>query len=299
MNRLFPKSGRPCNSRRSFEHGGRARLWILFLILILGVPTEAPAQSIRLTPYVAFAWDAPWLGRTPHVSPMIWLSDGKNPGVTARKLTALPAGRRVLFVWHAQDQIWGDPDDAVAPAPQDMADRTVPAKTRFQSPWLDHGAAARSAWFDSWLEGLKRSGASVDFLVTDAEVGLSMWGIQQPQIRAIAADPRFSPLAERFGIHDIANVGNIGHWDVCAAWNEATGSVIASYFRAAYYTPLARHFPDAGYCEYNDTMSTRRARRAGARSQWLGVSCYRASKWNAPVAAHVRAGETTRQWRSQ
>jgi hypothetical protein len=207
-----------------------------------------------MTPYTAFCWSAPWLVGLPHISPMIWASTGEMPGMIARKLAALAPGRRVLFMAGSQDQIWGDPADFVPPAPADVSDGAVPAKTIFQSPWLEHGAAKRAQWFNSWLDGVKKSGTSIDFLVTDAEVGLSIWVIQSPQIRAIAADPRFTRLADSHGLHDITLVGSMSHWDACAAWNDATDMTIGGYFRSAYFEPLAAHFPGAGYSDYNRSI---------------------------------------------
>ena len=232
----------------------RASLF-LFVALTICLSRAKGAQAVApLSPYTAFSWAAPWLGNSPHLSQMIWANTDDAPGIIARQLAALPPGRRVLFIWHAQEQIWGDRDDFVSAAATDAAAGAVPTKIAYQSPWLEHGAAVRAAWFGPWLDGVKRAGATVDFLVTDAEVGLSMWAIQPSQIQAIAADSRFAALARKYGIHDAANVGNLGQWNACAVWNNAMGSTIASYFHSAYYAPLSSRFPGAGYTEYSDVL---------------------------------------------
>jgi len=237
------------------------RSFFLFAALAISAVSFSNAggasSAAPLTPYTAFSWAAPWLGKSPHLSPMIWLSDRQEPGIIARQLAALPPGRRVLFIWHAQNQIWGDHDDAVPATAADVAAGTVPAKTTFQSPWLDHGSAAVAAWFGPWLDGVKKSGTAVDFLVTDAEVDLSMWAILPPQVHAIAADPRFGEIAAKYDLRDISAVGKLDHWDVCSAWNTAMASTIAGYFRAAYYAPLKSRFSDAGYTEYADGILPR------------------------------------------
>jgi hypothetical protein len=232
-----------------------AVIWLAWSISVHAAHgAGASAMFSPLAPYTAFSWQAPWLGGTPHLSPLIWMSTQSMPGIIARKLAALPPGRRVLFVWHAQEQIWGDRNDSVPATPADIASGVVPAGTIFQSPWLDHGAAVRAAWFGRWLNGVKKSGTAVDFLVTDVERGLPMWVVHPPQVRAIGADPRFAALAEKFSIHDLAAVGNIGRWDVCSAWNAGMDSTIHGYFRSAYFAPLTKVFPGVGYSDYNSMI---------------------------------------------
>lgn len=172
---------------------------------------------------------------------MIWMHPTDFAPVVAHRLQGIAPGRRVLFLYHAPQWVWGNPRDLMP-------------KTGDQSPWLANGAVVGRRFANGLFRTISASGKAVDFFVTDDEVGLTNWSTTQSQRAAIAADPRFAPVARQFHLENISKINGLSHYDVLRRWNAATRSLINYYFHQAYFVPLKAYFPLAWMSDYDDEL---------------------------------------------
>ena len=220
------------------------------LVLLLGAstsaePTTAPAtttaSSPTLRPFTAFAWTPPQ-GRFAHVVPMVPFSPGTAPWAVARAAADLPADERVLLMLELPKLIWNHRDDQLSGA----------GGKKYQGPWLEGGSAAAADWFTKFLSAFQFARGSMVFLAQDSELDLSMWSAKQPQIDAIAADPRWKKAAPQVG--DVSKATDLSTWPLGARYNTAVGAILAGYVRRAISDPLHRAFPEAGTSEFGNAI---------------------------------------------
>jgi hypothetical protein len=186
-----------------------------------------------LTPYSTFFWNQ---GPGGFVRVTCTNNPTSEGTAAAAQLAAIPAGQRVVLLWQSTGLFWS---------------RDFLPGTNIQSPWMVNGSTYASTWMTSFCAAVKGANAAIDFVVDDDEGNLSLWGGSQANISAIAADPRFSVIAQAYGLSNVSQVENLSYYlTVGQAWNAAIAGVINGYFHSGLYTPLNAAFPGAGFSNF-------------------------------------------------
>ena len=217
--------------------------------ILLSLCRAGRAEPLR--PYTAFAWTAPTVPLPlPHVVGLVRYQASSDPAVIAVNLNDRPAGARALLRWESNDNhVWRNPLDRVAGA------TTRPV----QGPWLANGAAAEGAFEGRFAADLRRRGATPDLLVLDTEMGVGTWNLSAADVAAVAADPRWPPLARRFGVKSSEHLAGTLDTAGSRAFNLAMAETEAGYFRAAFADPWRRAFPSIRVSEFGDGVLDDRA----------------------------------------
>jgi hypothetical protein len=218
---------------------------IVFALLTLTGPASAdPPPPLQAT-YTAFAWTAPPQPLR-HVVGTVWYQSNSDPDRIAAQLAARPDGAHALLRWESNDNhVWHHPaDQLAAPGPATRA--------AYQGPWIPNGTAAETAFEDRFAAALQRRGATVDLLVLDTEMGVGTWGLKPEQLAAIVADPRWPPLARRFGVARTDHLVNVLDTPDARAFNRAMQVTSGEYFRAAFFDPWTRRFPAIHGSDFGD-----------------------------------------------
>ncbi len=219
---------------------GRTVAWGL---LALSRTAACPAA------YTALAWTPP-ARPLPHVVGVVRYQAGSDPDRVTAELMSRPAGERALLRWESNDHhVWHNARDQL-PSPAGPATR--PAGAGYQGPWIPNGAAAEAAFEDRFAAALQQRRAAPDFMVFDTEMGLVTPTLTPPQLAAIVADPRWPPLARRFGVRSTA--GLIGTTDTpdARAFNLAMQVTTGESFHDAFFEPWRRHFPGVHGSDFGD-----------------------------------------------
>jgi hypothetical protein len=215
----------------------------------------------------AYSWEPPAPG-VRNVSGFIWIDlseEGRHsyaldPVAAAELSRSRAPGRAVLFIWKGHDLI-GDPADRLT----DSEGRTceVPGA---RSPWPERKIEVVAKRVETFFTAFKEVGGRLDFLVLDQEENLSMWGLNEAQIRAIWDDPRFAPYRETIGDpgavlrdsrppayrvgDDLARIVAEGDKPYMK-WNRIQQELYNASLNRAVYDPVRRLFPDARISNYD------------------------------------------------
>ena len=223
----------------------------------LSAPCRADDGRLPAT-YTAIAWTPPAKPLT-HVVGVVRYQSSSDPANVAAELNGRPAGARALLRWESNDNhVWRNPADALAGPSSRPADGHA-----LLGPWLPAGATAEAAFEGRFAAALHQRGVAPDFLVLDTEMGVTTWDLTPPQLAAIVADPRWPPLAKRFGVRDTA--GLIGTLDTpdARAFNLAMQVASGTDFRRAFFDPWQRQFPALHGCDFGDgVLDDAQARQA-------------------------------------
>jgi hypothetical protein len=218
------------------------------LVAVLLLTQLAKASDNLAATYTAFAWTAPAKPMR-HVVGTVWYQATSDPADIARRLANRPAGSRALLRWESNDHhVWRNPDDLLA-SPGDATTRPA-----YPGPWIPHGAAAEAAFEDRFAGALQRLGATPDLLVLDTEMGINTLTLTPPQLAAITADPRWPAVARRFGIRSTAGLIGVTATPDARAFNLAMQVVTGESFRAAFFAPWQRHFPQIHGSDFGDGL---------------------------------------------
>lgn len=141
--------------------------------------------------------------------------------------------------------------------------------TTYDGPWADTWQQAISARFDGWFAAYAVLGATVDFILSDFEMGgTSYWYAMshQPADPSLPAgttaqevmmsDHRWPALQERLDARgkpfnvSFANVSDMASWsstDMRAQVYDAVvvTDMVAEFLNSSVYQPIAKHFPSA------------------------------------------------------
>jgi hypothetical protein len=235
-----------------FERRWTARL----AALVVGPSAVCPAAGPPAR-YTALAWIAP-ARPLMHVVGAVRYQSNSDPDRVTADLDSRPPGARALLRWESNDNhVWHNPLDQ-------LQDPRVPATrpatgTSFQGPWIPNGAAAEAAFEDRFAAALQQRRATPDFLVLDTEMGVGTWSLTPPQLAAIVADPRWPPLARRFNVRSTAALIGVLDSPDARAFNLAMQVTEGGYFRAAYFEPWLRHFPDLHGSDFGDGVLDERS----------------------------------------
>jgi hypothetical protein len=215
----------------------------------------------------AYSWEPPAPG-VRNVSGFIWIDLSENgrhsyaldPDAAAELSRKRAPGRAVLFIWQGHDLI-GDPADRLTDASGRPCE--VPGA---RSPWPEHKIAIVAGRVEMFFTAFKAAGGRLDFLVLDQEENLSMWGLNEAQIRAIWEDPRFEPYRAQIGdpagvLHDrnppsyrvgddLAHVVAEGDKPYMK-WNRIQQELYNASLNRAVYEPVRKLYPDARASNYD------------------------------------------------
>jgi hypothetical protein len=197
-----------------------------------------------LATYTAFAWIAPAkpLG---HVVGVVRFQSRSDPDQVEKELMARPAGARALLRWESNDNhIWRNPRDQLA-GPGAVANR-------YQGPWIANGAAAEAQFESRFADAINRHGGMPNLLVLDTEMGVGTWDMTPPQLAAIVGDPRWAPLAKRFGIRSTSGLIGVLDTPAARAFNLAMQVTEGGYFRDAFFVPWQMRFPGIHCSDFGD-----------------------------------------------
>jgi hypothetical protein len=169
----------------------------------------------------------------PRLTGMVRIDTASKPADVARQLRSLPPGRRAVC-FSDRTLFWGQKEDL-------CADGT-------QGPNLQAGMRLQGDWCRSFFGEIRAARATVDFFITDLEVGLSNWTIQQAGMDAIKSDPRFAAFIAQTGITDFAGAAmdpaRLLAWDaVAAGW-------VARAMNIGFAMPISSIFPDVVFSEF-------------------------------------------------
>lgn len=258
---------------------GKARrivCWLAVAMAVAGCGKTDDVSAPRTEPgdwrLQAYSWEPPAPG-VRNISGFIWIDlseEGRHsyaldPAAAAAASRARAPGRAVLFIWKGHDLI-GDPADRLADAEGRPSE--VPGA---RSPWPEHKIAVVAQRVKKFFSEFKAAGGRLDFLVLDQEENLSMWGLNEAQIRAIWDDPRFAPYREKIG-DPAAILGDsrpppyrVGDdWARIVAegdkpymkWNRIQQELYNASLNRAVYEPVRRLFPDARISNYDSYRLT-------------------------------------------
>jgi len=224
----------------------------------------ADRAATPLQPYTAFAINFP--GPTPHVKVMYPVTIHTNPGIAAREIMRMGKGVRVVLAGDAAAGVLDHPDDVCL-----TPDRQP---TEFQSVWPAAGPEVAARRFDAWLSHFAKAGGDVDLLVLDAEDDYAIWNMPQERLAAITHDPRFGELSKKLGFADARQA--MPHRATKAGepirWNAVMSGIVAAARRRAVFDPLARHFPNAAMCNFNDVVIAEAHTAMGVQGQpWYTI----------------------------
>lgn len=218
-----------------------------------GAPA-APAPPVK--PFMAYAWSR--TDAFDNIVPFFWIrADELDPAKAKGAADPMPEGHRALFSWDVHRTLSQDQQDYC---------RTADGKRTDQPGiWWDHGVEAVARTFDDFFKRYKDLGGKLDAFVLDSEDGLSNWhfGDKPQRWQAIAADPRFAPLATQLGFTDLMTVCR--WWeqkgdarDNLRRWNALQQKRVAAYVNRAVYEPIRRHFPNVRMSNYGDSYNAAR-----------------------------------------
>lgn len=241
------------------------------LVLSAGCCRKFPAESARIESggwrLHAYSWEPPAPG-VRNLTGFIWIdlseigphSYALDPVTAAEVSRKRGPGRAVLFIWTGHNLI-GDPADRLT----DGAGRVceVPGA---RNPWPEHKVAVVAKRVEAFFSAFKAAGGRLDFLVLDQEENLSMWGLNEAQIRAIWDDPRFGPYRETIGDpaailsdcrppayrvgDDLARIVAEGDKPYMK-WNRIQQELYNAALNRAVYEPVKKLYPDARVSNYD------------------------------------------------
>ena len=216
----------------------------------------------------AYSWTPPAPG-VQNLTGFLWIDlseegqhpDALRPEEAARRSRGRASGRAVLFIWKGHELI-GDPADRLTDSTGRACE--VPGA---RSPWPEHKIAVVAKRVETFFTAFKAAGGRLDLLVLDQEENLSMWGLNEAQIRVIWDDPRFVPYRETVGDpaailrdsspppyrvgDDLARVVAEGDKPYMK-WNRIQQELYNASLNRAVYEPVRKLFPSARVCNYDN-----------------------------------------------
>jgi hypothetical protein len=183
-------------------------------------------------------------------------SESVNPEDIARRLKAIPPGRRAVLINRYCHSFWGQ-----------RADQAEAGGKAFPTPWPDAAIKEIAKDWPRILHLLKYCGGTIDLLVGDFEEWgrLSTWWATDAQIDALRADARWNepryglpPLGQLLG--DLAavpasSIRAAGRGGTYMTWNWAMGKYAAGAMNVALWEPAIATFPKLIGCNYQGQRS--------------------------------------------
>lgn len=207
-------------------------LRVLLLLLML-------AGCAQAAPPTVFSWSDAGI---PGVTPMVWC-DGDLPPDSAIDIAALaskPAGKRCIFLWHAQPQLLSWNNDPVRVVKEGLNER----------PYQD--------WLLEVLERIKAAGVVPDRIVVDYEGNLSYWVLPPTWYAPIWADPQaYAKLPAYVKAYPL-NVyqGQPYVKEAAEAWDKYAQSIVNAALRRSITATVHHVFgPGVPVSNYGDSYS--------------------------------------------
>lgn len=164
--------------------------------------------------------------------------------------------------------------------------------TTYDAPWADVWEAAITRRFDDWFAAYKALGASVDFILSDFEMGGDSYWYKmshQPQDPSLPAgvlaqdvlmtDTRWPALrasleaaGKPFNL-SFANVSGMALWPSTDMRSQVFDTVVvtdmvASYLNRSVYQPIAKHFPGVKFSNFAHAHHTDAVTPPTAAPKW-------------------------------
>lgn len=168
-----------------------------------------------------------------------------------QRLDLQPEGKRVLFIPAGLIDLMSNNSNGI---------------------WWDEKTAECAAYLESFFKAFSEAGGHVDYIFSDAEMGMSIWHLNYvpTMLKNIYNDPRYQTeirplLAERGFIFSLPNTQeakdaygeNCEIWKATSTsngnayiWNAVMNERHAKYLDRAVLEPARKYFPNVSYSEY-------------------------------------------------
>jgi hypothetical protein len=202
-------------------------------------PVDPPSSAGTVLPrFHTYSWSTV-PGVSEHVTELVWCSlpggpHPSDPADLARRLQALPQGRRALALWDHAFELADHPLDRIQDAGGNL--------TAVRSPFMQQGIAVTAERLHALMKGLQSSGAPIDFVILDYERGFA-W---QPEYHSLDQDPRWQALANDLGYPDLSSQSA----SRILRWNEVMGRWFDDAIDLGVAQPVRQYYPAAKLLNY-------------------------------------------------